>query len=196
VITFNVANTLPASRARRRRRDRFTMKKLPLLLAGLALGTSAVLSAQTTDSDSNPRRGGRGHGPGGPGGPGRGVHPIVRALDTDKNRELSAEEIASAPASLKALDRNADGAVSFEDLRPQRPADAPERSARERPAAPDGATRTRPVDPVMLALDADGDRSLSPAEMANAAVSLKALDANSDGKLTSDELRPLPPEQK
>jgi hypothetical protein len=49
------------------------------------------------------------------------------------------------------------------------------------------------VDPVMLALDANGDGSLAMAEIANAAASLRALDANADGKLTRDELRPLPP---
>jgi hypothetical protein len=47
----------------------------------------------------------------------------------------------------------------------------------------------------MLALDADGDRALSATEISNASNSLKALDANSDGKLTPDELRPLPPAQ-
>jgi hypothetical protein len=175
------------------------MKNLAYIIAGLSLGAAAVLTAQTTTTadTTGPRRS---HGPGhgGPGGPGRGGHPIVRALDTDKNRELSAEEIANAPATLRALDRNNDGSVSFADLRPDRPADAPERPARKQ--RPDGDTMTergsgrgRLVDPVMLALDANGDRALSAAEIANAAASLKALDANSDGKLTPDELRPLPP---
>jgi hypothetical protein len=47
-----------------------------------------------------------------------------------------------------------------------------------------------PPHPVMTALDADGDRSLSADEIANAPRALKSLDANSDGKLTPDELRP------
>lgn len=176
------------------------MKNLAYIIAGLSLGAAAVLSAQPTtapDATSGPRRG---HGPGhgGPGGPGRGGHPIVRALDTDKNRELSGEEIANAPATLRTLDRNNDGSVSFDDLRPARPADAPERPARKQRPDSDAGTergpgRGRPVDPVMLALDANGDRALSATEITNAATSLKALDANSDGKLTPDELRPLPP---
>lgn len=45
----------------------------------------------------------------------------------------------------------------------------------------------------MLALDANGDGTLSAAEIANAPASLAALDTNKDGKLTFDELRPLPP---
>ena len=45
----------------------------------------------------------------------------------------------------------------------------------------------------MFALDANADGSLANAEIANAAASLRALDGNQDGKLTREELRPLPP---
>jgi len=44
--------------------------------------------------------------------------------------------------------------------------------------------------PVLLALDADGDGELSAAEIANVEAALKTLDANGDGKLGRDELRP------
>jgi hypothetical protein len=185
------------------------MKKLPRLLIALSLGAATVLSAQTaTTSEDGPRGHRRGHGgPGGFGGHGRGGHPVVRVLDADKNGEISAAELANAPAVILALDKNAHGTVTMDEFRPERPAGAPERPAgapeRQRPAgAParkgppdgaDGSTRTRPVDPVMLALDANSDRALSAAEIGNATASLKALDANSDGKLTHDELRPLPP---
>jgi Ca2+-binding EF-hand superfamily protein len=53
----------------------------------------------------------------GPGGPGR-VIPIVAALDTDKDGEISAEEIASAAVSLKILDKDSDGKIPAEELRP------------------------------------------------------------------------------
>jgi Ca2+-binding EF-hand superfamily protein len=127
-----------------------------------------------------------------------GGHPIVRALDTDKNRELSAAELASAPASLRSLDVNTDGVVSKEELRPVRPAGAPNRpsAASERPAdAPTrkGGAHVHPIDPVMLALDANTDGALSASEITNATTSLNALDVNKDGKLALDELRPLPP---
>lgn len=126
------------------------------------------------------------HGGGGP----RGGNPVVRALDADKNHEISAAEIAGAAAAIRTLDANKDGTVSADELRPARPADAP-----ERPAPPaDAPARTRPVDPVMLALDANVDGSLSAAEITNAPASLAALDANKDGKLTVEEFRPLPPE--
>jgi hypothetical protein len=200
----------------------------------LSLGAAAVvLPAQTTSTDANgprgPHRGGP-HGPGGHGGPARGGHgiSIVRALDADKNHELSSTELANAAASIRTLDANTDGVVSNEELRPMRHPGAPMHHARKRehPAAaperklgapdgpaelPDGTpaperkgwkkmhrgegvAHPRPVDPIMLALDANNDGSLSETEVANATASLTALDGNNDGKLTFDELRPLPPE--
>jgi hypothetical protein len=170
------------------------MKNLTrLLLTSLTLGLAAGLSAQTTTGErgSGSRRGPGGpggHGPG-PGGPGM----VVRALDVDRDRTISAAEIANAAAAIKTLDTNGDGIVSAAELRPARPphgktppADAPQRTA------PD--SRPRMIDPIMLALDANGDGALSAAEIAGAPTSLAALDANQDGTLTIDEIRPLPPQ--
>ncbi|MES2463954.1 MAG: hypothetical protein V4671_25570 [Armatimonadota bacterium] len=55
--------------------------------------------------------------PQGAGGPGR-VAPIIAALDTDKDGDVSPEELAAAPASLKTLDQNGDGKLTPEELRP------------------------------------------------------------------------------
>jgi hypothetical protein len=44
----------------------------------------------------------------------------------------------------------------------------------------------------MKALDSDKDGKLSAAELANASAALAALDANQDGSVTEDELRPPP----
>ena len=173
------------------------MKKLHALVLSLSLAAASVVSAQTDAPAKGPRGSHRG-GPGGPGGPGRGpmIHPIVRALDADKDGEVSASELANAPAALLALDANKDGAVSrteFHPPRPERPADAPVRTPPADAPARKGGDRRQPVDPVMLALDADSDGALSGTEIAAAARSLAAIDANKDGKLTRDELRPLPP---
>mgnify|MGYP000343437924 CR=1 FL=1 len=159
----------------------------------LPLGLAAALTAQTaTPSDTEargPRQGGRGHGP----GPG---HPIVRALDTNQDHEISASEIANASAALLALDADKNGSVTKEELHPthpNRPADAPAGS--RRPGPPEGAAgRTRPTDLVMLALDADGDGALSAGEISRASASIATLDADKDGKLVIDEVRPVPPE--
>jgi hypothetical protein len=147
--------------------------RITCLAFGLTLGLAAPVFAQDNPPPRGDHRGHRPHGP----------EPIVRALDTDKDGVISAAEIANAPKALLTLDKNGDGKLSADEIRPPRPADAP-----PPPDAP-----KHPVSPVMLALDANGDGELSPAEIANAAVSLAALDANHDGKLTIDELRPLPP---
>jgi hypothetical protein len=173
------------------------MKNIPRFLIALSLGAVALSAQTTTPTNERPHSPHR--GPGGRGGPG---HPIVRAIDTDKNGELSAAELDNAPAAIRALDANADGIVTMEEFRPARPAGAPERpaDATERPAGGpgrkargDGIASAQHIDPVMLALDANKDAALSATETANATASLKALDSNSDGKLTRDELRPLPP---
>jgi hypothetical protein len=47
--------------------------------------------------------------------------PIIAALDTDKDGTISATEIDSAPDSLKKLDKNGDGKLTMDELRPPRP---------------------------------------------------------------------------
>lgn len=169
--------------------------KLPLLTTCLVLGAATFALAQTDPSGRpGPRRG--------PGGPGRGPigQPVVRAVDANRDGVLSAEEIQAAPQALKALDQDHDGVLSAAELRPARPANAPT-DAPKRPAGapnrPDSppADRPRPLDPVMLALDADRDGALAATEIDNAPTSLKTLDRNNDGNLTRDEYRPLPPER-
>jgi len=164
-----------------------TFRSLLTLALPLGLVAANVALAQTADAPRGPRGG---HRP--------PPHPIVRALDTDRDHALSAAELATATASLRALDTNADGALSADELRParpERPADAPARPAGstrpERPERSDRSDRARPLDPVMLALDANADGALSAAELANATASLRALDANADGALTRDEFGPV-----
>ena len=54
------------------------------------------------------------------GGQGGGVsrNPVILALDTNRDGELSAGEIANAAASLKTLDKNGDGKLSRDEMRP------------------------------------------------------------------------------
>ena len=60
----------------------------------------------------------------GPGG-GPPPHPLMIALDKDRDGRLSAAEIADAPKALKALDRDGDGALGPDELRPPRPPGGP-----------------------------------------------------------------------
>ena len=141
-----------------------------------ALLATRALSLMAQDADSATPRGGR-H-PGGPGGPGHRPAPFVAALDVNKDGVIDATELANASAVLAKLDKNGDGQITLDELRPQRPADAPE---------PRADAPKRPLPPLLAALDTDGDGVISATELANAAASIAKLDKNGDGKLTSDE---------
>jgi hypothetical protein len=58
---------------------------------------------------------------------------------------------------------------------------------------PAGGKTRPPRPPVDVVLDANDDGVIDQGEIANAAVALKKLDANKDGKLTRDELHPKRP---
>lgn len=83
------------------------------ILITLAFAASGLL-VQAQPEGGAPR-------PGGPDGPRRPVPPLFAALDADKDGELSADEIANAVTALKALDKNGDGKIGKEELRPPMP---------------------------------------------------------------------------
>ena len=106
--------------------------------------------------------------------------PVLSALDKDHNKELSEEEFAAASKLLLTFDKNQDGKISEEEVAPPN-------------AASTGQGRRRGPGIIRMmkshsAVDADGDGVLSPAEIQGAAVALRKIDANRDGKLTEDEV--------
>lgn len=58
---------------------------------------------------------------------------------------------------------------------------------------PGGGKRCQPPDPIVTALDTNSDGVISADEIANAPAALKTLDKNGDGQLTSSEVFPQPP---
>ena len=56
----------------------------------------------------------------------RPVSPVMAALDKNGDGSLDATEIAGASAALATLDKNGDGKLTVDELRPARPAGAPE----------------------------------------------------------------------
>ncbi|MFM7055549.1 MAG: hypothetical protein ACKO2P_01360 [Planctomycetota bacterium] len=76
-----------------------------------------------------------------------------------------------------------------------RPPGPPEGAPRDNrgPGAPGEGRGRRPPNPLSETFDADRNGEISPEEIASAADALKKLDANNDGKLTPDELRPPGP---
>lgn len=119
--------------------------------------------------------------------------PLFALLDTDRDGKLSAEEIENAAEPLARLDRNQDGEITRDELRPPPPpeeeqqdetSDRPERRGR-----PDRRGHMGPP-PLVAALDADRDGTISAEEIANASESLAQLDKNGDGELSPRELFP------
>ena len=58
----------------------------------------------------------------------------------------------------------------------------------------DGQGQRRPGNPLVTAVDANGDGTIDASEISNAPAALRKLDKNGDGKLTREELRPSRPD--
>ena len=112
--------------------------------------------------------------------------PVLRALDTNRDLALSPWEIGNAPAALRELDTNHEGKVTAKECGLHIDPDSV-------PSAMLAQLRQRFMSyhPVLAALDADHDGEISAWEIDHAAASLKKLDRNHDGYLTSDELIPF-----
>lgn len=109
------------------------------LCAFLAIGgtTTSIQAQETkergkegTEEIKRPAPGQRG-GPGGrrgaggggrrPGGGGPGlmrIHPVLMAIDKDKDGKISTAEMENATAALKSLDKNKDGELAGDEIRP------------------------------------------------------------------------------
>ncbi|MDB6122353.1 MAG: h [Pedosphaera sp.] len=188
------------------------MKLKQLVIIALAIGIPAW-STIAQDGPKRPNRkgpppsenggpqGGSQDGQGGPGSEEKGHRPpppIIATLDANHDGVISADEIANAATALKSLDKNGDGQLTADELRPQAPPPgAPQggQPPHEPPTNADGNHPQRPVPPLIAALDANSNGTISADEIANAAASLLKLDKNNDGKLSREELRPEPPPQ-
>jgi hypothetical protein len=112
---------------------------------------------------------------------------IIKALDTNGDGIIDANEIANATAALKTLDKNGDGRLTVEEYI------GPWASRTNGPAS-NSQGRRPPLPPVVKVLDTNGDGIIDANEMSNAPAALKTLDKNGDGQLTPDEyLPPRPP---
>ena len=107
---------------------------------------------------------------------------LLPVLDTDKDGELSADEIANASAALLELDKNDDGQLTPREILPKKPKGKKKGKGK------------RPGPPILVrTIDLDGDRVLSADEIENAADSLLTLDRDGDGALSRKEMRPTRP---
>ena len=79
-------------------------------------GLASTQPDATVQGRSSARRGPGGFRPGGAGFLRR--IPLMNALDTDQDGEISAREIENTVAALKGLDKDKDGELSADELRP------------------------------------------------------------------------------
>src|SRR5450755_4076599 len=103
-------------------KDKIMKTKNTIVLALLALGTTALLASAQDNNDGPPG--------GGPRGPGMGGHrppppAIIRALDANHDGVIDADEIANASAALKTLDKNGDGKLTPDEFMGPRPQGRP-----------------------------------------------------------------------
>jgi Ca2+-binding EF-hand superfamily protein len=124
--------------------------------------------------------------------PGRGgairALPVMQALDTDGDGELSAKEIENASAALRTLDKDKNGKLTADELRPNIGRDGRGLLTRE-------AVVTQFVNR-MMEYDKNGDGKLSSAELPDRMKSLMdRADANKDGFVDRAELTKLTEEQ-
>jgi len=113
------------------------MKMKAITLLALVAGLSGVsIIAQDTPPPGR-QQPPPGRAPGGAeGGFMRMRIPLMAALDTNNDGTIDATEIEQSSKSLKTLDKNSDGKLTPEELRPPRPPGGQPGAPGERPARP------------------------------------------------------------
>ena len=129
----------------------------------------------------------------GEGRPGMGRPPIIGALDSDNDGELSAGEIEGASKALAKLDKNGDGKLTRDEMFAFAGPPPGERRPGDRP--PEGRGNLERLIASVKAADKNGDTKLSKEEVEQGELppflkeGFARLDANSDGLLDQEELR-------
>lgn len=85
------------------------------LFVALALGASALITLAQNDGNGAPPEGAprNGHRP--------PPSPVMHVLDANHDGVIDADEIANASKALLTLDKNGDGKLTQDELRPPRP---------------------------------------------------------------------------
>ena len=156
----------------------------------LLLSITVVLSAQEGP--------GFGRGPGG--GRGRGPAVGFTALDTDQDGVISASEIAGASAALLKLDKNGDGQITEEEIRPNFGGRGEGRGegrgggrgeGRGPEAEATGPTPEELLQTLMM-FDKNKDGKIEKVELPERMQGMfDRGDSNKDGFLTADEIRKM-----
>ena len=126
------------------------------------------------------------------GGFGRGGmmrSPAFQALDTNKDGVISPPELANAAELLKSLDKNGDGKLTEDEVRPQFGGRG-ERGGRGGDAAENSGPTADELVKTLMAFDKNSDGRLTHEEVPERMQGLfERADADKDGFLTADEIR-------
>jgi Ca2+-binding EF-hand superfamily protein len=117
--------------------------------------------------------------------------PLMQALDTNSDGELSADELAAAAESLKKLDRDGDGKLTAMELVPA-PGSGGGPPGTLLPAGnlPAGVDPADFLERQLTKADANGDRKIQRAEASGPLAQMfERADANADGELDETEIR-------
>ena len=155
--------------------------KMMIFAVAITMCLAATVMAQPPGGQRGGERGQRGGERGGPGGQRGGgdmgrmmqMMPVLAALDADKDGVISKSEINNAAAALRKLDKNGDGELDAEEMRPSRP-----EGGRSRGGAPEGGPGGGP----------GGERGGRSAGAGGMMDRIMSQDKNQDGKLSKDEV--------
>lgn len=130
--------------------------------------------------------------------PGRGsyiqFHPLLSALDANRDNAIDETELAKAAAVLRTLDRNQDGRITPDEMSPIMGRGGREgRGGRGREeGGGQGSDAVEDAVKTYLAFDKNGDGKLTRDEVPERMQGIfERGDANKDGVLTGDELRAM-----
>jgi len=151
--------------------------KMMIFAVAITMCLAATVMAQPPGGQRGGERGQRGGERGGPGGQRGGgdmgrmmqMMPVLAALDANKDGIISKSEINNAAAALRKLDKNGDGELDAEEMRPSRP-----EGGRSRGGAPEGGP--------------GGERGGRSAGAGGMMDRIMSQDKNQDGKLSKDEV--------
>lgn len=123
--------------------------------------------------------------------------PLLSALDTNHDGVISGKEIDGAPAALGTLDKNGDGQLTMDELRPafgggRGPGGGEGRGPGRGGGAEASGPTPRELQDTLMAFDKNKDGKLSKDELPERMQGMfDRGDANKDGFLTPDEIAKL-----
>ncbi|MEO8483310.1 MAG: hypothetical protein ABI634_13945 [Acidobacteriota bacterium] len=174
--------------------DTYTRRHIPgSAVIAAALGATVILAVAAAVGQASTQAPGPGR-PGGRGPGGLSGMALFMALDRDGTPGLSDAEMSNAPAVLKALDKNGDGALTPDELpafgRGGRGDESRGRGGRGDEPGETQPTSADDLATTLMAFDRNNDGKLTRAEVPERFQGLfDRADSNKDGQLTPEELK-------